>query len=547
MFAENHVEYEQISLFNSFTGLTEREQRFLEKSWAKPFAEHIFPAIDEAPFAVLYSSRPSKNNTPVNILIGACILQQLTDLSDDEIVNALMFDIRYQYALHTCNYEEQPLSDRSLGRFRARCEAYEAQTGIDLLHDAVNSLSKHIAELMKIDHSLKRMDSMMIASNIKRMSRLELLYTCTANLVMKMHKLEIAFPEGSDFLHYTEDNDRNKVVYHNRGTAVAERIEQILKDDKVLMALAEENADSLCETSEYLLFVRMLNEQTIKDEDGNYQLKQAGSAKNKDTDDQNAMHSGILQNPADPDATYRFKDGKEYRGYAGCITESSTPDKEHSIIVDYQYDTNNTSDQEFGKRAIESMEVHKEGAVIVADALFSGDEIEKLASEKNIDVRNTNLTGRKVADIYADFTLDESGKHVISCAGGFAPKKCSYNDKTGQCIASFERSQCENCPFHDQCKPKMNSKTSRKIISVKSKRRAEMQRERKTDDFKTCSDYRNGVETVPSLFRRKFNVDHMPVRGKLRTRFFFGCMVAASNVLKFCAFQNAGAYCAQNA
>lgn len=546
MFAENHVEYEQMSLFNSVNGLTEREKRFLEKSWAKTFAELIFPAIDEAPFAVLYSNRPSKRNTPVNILIGACILQQLADLSDDEIVNALMFDIRYQYALHTCDFEEQPLSDRSLGRFRARCEAYEAQTGIDLLHNAVNSLSEHIAELMKIDHSLKRMDSMMIASNIKKMSRLELLYTCTANLVMKIHKLGISFPEGSDFIHYTEDNDRNKVVYHNRGTAVAERIEQILQDDKILLALAEENIDSLCDTSEYLLFVRMLNEQTIKDEEGNYQLKQARTADDKKTDDQNAMNSGILQNPADPDATYRFKDGKEYRGYAGCITEESTTDKEHSIITDYQYDTNNTSDQEFGKRAIESMECSEEGAVIVADALFSGDEIEKLAAEKNISITNTKLTGRKVADIYADFLFDENG-HVILCAGGFAPKKCYYNEKNGQCVASFERSQCANCPYHDQCKPKMNSKTSRKAISVKSKRHAEKQRERETDEFKACSDYRNGVEAVPSLFRRLFNVDHMPVRGKLRTKFFFGCMVAANNVLKFCAFQNAGAYCAQNA
>ena len=32
-----------------------------------------------------------------------------------------MFDIRYQYALHTTSFIEQPLSDRTLGRFRERC------------------------------------------------------------------------------------------------------------------------------------------------------------------------------------------------------------------------------------------------------------------------------------------------------------------------------------------------------------------------------------------------------------------------------------------
>jgi len=37
-------------------GLTSREQKALEHSWAKTFAEGIFPAIDEEPFSVLYSS-----------------------------------------------------------------------------------------------------------------------------------------------------------------------------------------------------------------------------------------------------------------------------------------------------------------------------------------------------------------------------------------------------------------------------------------------------------------------------------------------------------
>ena len=33
-----------------FSGLTAREQKALEKSWAKVFADEIFPAIDEKRF-----------------------------------------------------------------------------------------------------------------------------------------------------------------------------------------------------------------------------------------------------------------------------------------------------------------------------------------------------------------------------------------------------------------------------------------------------------------------------------------------------------------
>ena len=39
--------YQQMSFTDSFSGLTAREQKALEKSWAKVFADEIFSAIDE--------------------------------------------------------------------------------------------------------------------------------------------------------------------------------------------------------------------------------------------------------------------------------------------------------------------------------------------------------------------------------------------------------------------------------------------------------------------------------------------------------------------
>ena len=57
-FKENS--YQQISFTDSFSGLTAREQKALEKSWAKVFADEIFPAIDEKRFSVLYSDKASR-------------------------------------------------------------------------------------------------------------------------------------------------------------------------------------------------------------------------------------------------------------------------------------------------------------------------------------------------------------------------------------------------------------------------------------------------------------------------------------------------------
>ena len=73
------------------------------------------------------------------------------------------------------------------------------------------------------------------------MSRLELLYTCVANLARLMKKLEeTVLPEG--LLYYTKDDDHNRVLYHNRSEDTDFKTEQILKNAVLII--------SACGTSE---------------------------------------------------------------------------------------------------------------------------------------------------------------------------------------------------------------------------------------------------------------------------------------------------------
>lgn len=130
----------------------------------------------------MYSSKASRPNTPVNVIVGALILKEALGNTDDELVEALMFDIRYQYALHTTSLEEQPLSDRTLSRFRARVPAYETKYDVDLIHECIVKMAKEIWEFMNISPNMQRMDSLMISANIRNPSLLELFYICVANL-----------------------------------------------------------------------------------------------------------------------------------------------------------------------------------------------------------------------------------------------------------------------------------------------------------------------------------------------------------------------------
>ena len=134
-----------MTLNDSYFGLTEREKKALEKSWAKVFADDIFPAIDESRFECLYSDKASRPNTPVNVIVGALIIKELFNLSDDEVVEDLLLDPRFQYALHTTSFEEQPLSDKSLTRFRQRCYDYERLNNVDLYKGCVLDLASKTA------------------------------------------------------------------------------------------------------------------------------------------------------------------------------------------------------------------------------------------------------------------------------------------------------------------------------------------------------------------------------------------------------------------
>ena len=212
--------------------------------------------------SVLYSSNASRPNTPVNVCIGALIIKELFGISDDEVVENLMLDPRYQYALHTSSFEEQPLSDKTLTRFRKRCYDYESIHGIDLLHECMTGLGTNIAKLMDISPRVKRMDSMMIAANIRKLSRIELLYTCVKKLVIYFHKnSRDELIKGME--HYCDPNDYNKTFYYSNDSDTENHLAAILKDADRLLDLCGTDYDDI---TEYQLLVRCLSEQTIVEE-----------------------------------------------------------------------------------------------------------------------------------------------------------------------------------------------------------------------------------------------------------------------------------------
>lgn len=190
------------------------------------------------------------------------IIKEIFGISDDEVVENLMLDPRYQYALHTTSFDEQPMSDKTLSRFRKRCYDYESIYGVDLLHGCMTGLGTNIAKLMDINPRIKRMDSMMIAANIRKLSRIELLYTCVAKLVIYLHKNHCDnLIKGME--HYCDPNDYNKIFYYSNDSDTVNQLDTILKDADSLLKSCGTDYDDI---TEYQLLVRCLSEQTVVEE-----------------------------------------------------------------------------------------------------------------------------------------------------------------------------------------------------------------------------------------------------------------------------------------
>jgi hypothetical protein len=521
-FRPNDISSRQLSFFDTSLLLSKRKKEVLDKSWAAPFRSDILPNIDEEPYRVLYDEEgsASRPNTPVNVLVAASVLMVRFGLSEDGFEAAVCLDIRFSYALGLDTISEDYFSMRTLRRFRKRCADYMKQTGIDLIRQTSESIADRMASIMGIDKTLRRMDSFMVDMTAKDMGRRELIYNANRKLVRYL--FSIGDTEGiKHMIHYTEDGDRNKVLYHVEKEYRTWRDETLLKDALYLVTKCGERYP---DAEEYKVLSRIVSEQTVN-EDGVLRWR---------TREDGGFDSGMAQSTVDTDATFREKNGEYYKGYVANVEESVG--ENGSLITSYSFEKNNVSDKAMLESMIGGMGHQPEKTTIVTDGAYDNDSVREAAAEKNIEVVTTDLLGKDTDPVIGGFKFGGDGTSVISCPKGNAPDECKYNEKTGQCELKFKSGQCDGCCYRDICKA--SGKKYKKVKVSKSQAvRAKRQDEMGTEEFKKTYRFRNGVEAIPSYFRTVLNVDNMYAYGIIRNTIAFGFRVIAFNTMKFHMFR----------
>ena len=110
----------QLSLRSRLTSIPEGALARLGDSWGERFRQEVFPILlsEEGQFADLYAAE-GRPNWSVARLVGILILASFADLPDQDALDSLSFDLRWQHALDLDGTEAY-LSRRSLVAFRTR-------------------------------------------------------------------------------------------------------------------------------------------------------------------------------------------------------------------------------------------------------------------------------------------------------------------------------------------------------------------------------------------------------------------------------------------
>jgi len=314
----------------------------------------------------------------------------------------------------------------------------------------MEAMADIFVKYLYIDPSVKRMDGLMVSSSCKKMSRLEILYTCVANMVRTINQTgEVHLIKSME--QYLKEDHRNEIIYHRKNEDLTSRLQQVIDDANNLISTLDE---TYFDFQEYQLLRRVLVEQTQKNADGNIIAKC-----------KKQISTASLQNPSNPDATYRKKAGKDHKGYAGNLVE--TFDENGAIITSYDYRTNNHSDSSFCKETIEKLGVQETNTTLIADGAFSSKENMELAAQNNIELITTALIGKTPDIVQADFSIDPQSKEVTKCPAGQKPYKTRYYEATEMYRASFSKSTCINCPLKEHCGVKFQKKSSFVMVSEK--------------------------------------------------------------------------------
>ena len=493
----------------------------LDKSWASIFYEHVFCNIDEASFAVLYSTT-GKPNFPVNILLSLEYIKHMKGCSDLELLDNFYFDYLVNYAVGIRTLGELNLAERTLYYFRERVYQYcwDNPGQDDLLFSQFINLLQNFAQKAGISLDEQRMDTTLFMSNIKKAGRISLAYDVLIKAVKAIPKDN----RTEALAKVLEPDFKTDMLYRAKAQEGDTKLTLLLNlCQEALSILEAQNKDS----DEARIIQRFLAEQSVAD-------TESGKLTPKSKKE---ISPSSLQSAYDEDATFRRKGNVSQSGYVLEISETCNNNNPFQLITDYTVEPNITSDVEILQDRLETIKENTGCTDLYVDGAFHSETVHLTAQEKKIEIHLTNMSGKEPTNIpVSEFDIDETTNIINKCPGGHIPTRAGVSN--GQTSAHFPHEACTNCALSHQCYSKKQGKDCVVRINLKavkvSRERDKMKANRKENTSK-----RAGIEGTNSALKRA-GLDKLNVRGRVKSTVVSGLKATAQNIKRLIKYLQGG-------
>ena len=486
----------QPGLFSFETELCKMQRDLLDISKEKWFYNLILRNINENNFKPLYSDKASRPNVAVNILVSALILKELKGLSYDELMESVMFDLRFKVALGLIRIDEVPFSRGTLFNFQNRILEHEQQTGINLIEQVFDNLTAQQIKQLSLKTDIQRTDSTLISSNIRKYSRIQLLIEVLIRLERILDETDKQLI-GEQLQAYLKTGS-DKYVYGLKSNELPRELEKLGNVYYTVFTEINEK-DTYHEKKEFINFVRVYKEHFVV---VNQQISPKPTGE---------LNSGMLQSPDDQDATYRKKKEQHSKGYTINGTETANPGNPIQLITDIAVNPNNIDDSvilydridTIKEKTPELNEMHTDGG-------FGSEDNDKKFEALKITQITTAVRGRE-SEI--EKKIGQTGQspdvYTVEC-----PHQTAVSTPTKQRYkVRFDLNICKECPLKEKCQIFKNKgryyfnhedyllgKRNSNIKNIpKERRKIRPNVEALMKEFKTRT--RNGKTKVRGLFK----------------------------------------------
>ena len=531
----------QGSLFQSAFLFPEAKARRLEKSWADMFQARALSLIDENRFADMYCEDNGRPNRAVQTVLGVLLLKDMFNLTDEEALENLEFNLLWHHALRL-TLEEAHLPQKTLHNFRHRLMTH------DIGQIAFCETTDRILQALGIRTGRQRLDSTHIMSNIATLTRLGL-FCETIRLFLR--RLGRRHPELNDLIperlvrRYLKEEGEATNYEDTRSDAGRRRLGVCARDlyrliDKLRETVAEE-------LEEYRLLERLLHEQCHvgRHDDGRPEEgdDDVGEGKVPITlKSPKEISPDSLQSPYDIEVTYSGHKGKGYEVQVAetCDRENQTqiityvevtPSCESDVVVPLPLlDTLNKRDIQpdelfadttygSGRNAIEA---EFQGTVLISPV--AGPVTDKA------DKAESDATRKLTA---ADFQIDVTADKPAVCpAGHEAVEEYEEEGAPERVLLRFTREVCQACSLRPRCPVKFSTELGVYVLTVDLIQMNIGQRRKleASGEFQKRYAVRAGIEGTNSELKRAHGLGHLRVRGGCRVRLAVYLKALACNI-----------------